>query len=202
MNGVGGERTDVEAAKEIVLTIGNTVNNVTVSQSGCESHEDGLVMIDSEASVSDCPKWFVEPALEQSDGAVRLRGAVGRTLQEHGMRAIGLEIVNKLKRYEFHVADVTKPILSASYFGENGIESRLARQPFLKYGVKHEPLFKKSDVYFVKAEIIHQVEGAVEAVMQDHSPFNVENTLQNHVCELKGCRAVKDCISHAHELRN
>ena len=38
-------------------------------------------MIDSEASVNVCPKWFGESALEQSDGLVRLRGADGRALQ-------------------------------------------------------------------------------------------------------------------------
>ena len=71
---VEGERLDVDAAKEVVFTNGNMVNDVTLSQRGCECHEDGLVMIDTGASVKVCSKWSGESALEQSDGAVRLQG--------------------------------------------------------------------------------------------------------------------------------
>ena len=62
-------------------------------------------MIDCGASVNVCPKWLEEFAVEQSDGAVRLRGADGRTLQDYGKRHIGLRIGNHLKRYDFHVVD-------------------------------------------------------------------------------------------------
>ena len=65
------------------------------------------------------------------------------------------------------MVDVTKPILSVNHLYENGSETHLARQPFLKHGERHEPLVKKSGVYFVKAQILHEVKGAVEAVLQD-----------------------------------
>ena len=67
------------------------------------------------------------------------------------------------------MVDVTRPILSASYLYDNGIEPHLARRLFLKHGERHEPLIKKSGVYFVKAQIVHEVNGAVEAVMQHTS---------------------------------
>ena len=51
-----GERTDVNAAKEFVFTIENTVNDAALSLSTCESHEDALVVIDSGASVNVCTK--------------------------------------------------------------------------------------------------------------------------------------------------
>ena len=35
-------------------------------------------MIDSGASVNVCPKWFGNSKLEQSDGAICLRGANGK----------------------------------------------------------------------------------------------------------------------------
>ena len=37
---------------------------------------------------------------------------------------------------------------------------------------RHEPLIKKRGVYFVKEQIIHEVEGAVAAVMQDKGSQN------------------------------
>ena len=55
------------------------VKDVSWSQSG----GDGLVMIDSGASVTVCPTWFGESVLEKSDGSVQLRGADGRTLQDY-----------------------------------------------------------------------------------------------------------------------
>ena len=69
---------------------------------------------------------------------------------------------------------------------ESGIETHLARQPFLKHGEKDEPYIKKSGVYFVKAQIVHEVKGAVEAVMQDKSQHTSYARAQrkNHVHEL------------------
>ena len=100
-------------------------------------------MIDSGVCVNVCSKWFGESALERSDGSVRLRGADGRTLQDYGQRQLWLRIGNHRKPYEFHVVDVTRPILSISYLCENGIETQFARRPFLKHGERHEPLIKK-----------------------------------------------------------
>ena len=77
-----------------------------------------------------------------------------------------------MRRCDFHVVEVTKPILSVSYLCENGIETHFARQPFLKYGERHEHLIKKSGVYFVKAQTVHEVKGAVESqVMRTNKSF-------------------------------
>ena len=84
-------------SKEFVFTIENAVEDVCLSQSVCESHEDGLVMIDSGASVNVCSMWFGESAPEKSDLSVRLQGADGRTLQDYGQRQIWLRIGNHLK---------------------------------------------------------------------------------------------------------
>ena len=79
-------------------------------------------MVDSGASVNVCPKWFGNSKLEQSDDATCLKGANGKPLQEFGKRQIWLKICGQTKRYDFHVVDVTKPILSASCLCENGAE--------------------------------------------------------------------------------
>ena len=52
------------------------------------------------------------------------------------------------------------------------METQLARQHILKHAERQEPLIKKSGVYFVEAQIVHEVMGAVEAVMQDQSQDN------------------------------
>ena len=62
-----GAKVDSDAATEFVFTIENIVKDVSLSQSGCEGHEDGLVMIDSGASVNVCRKWFGESVFEKSD---------------------------------------------------------------------------------------------------------------------------------------
>ena len=123
-------------------------------------------MIDSGASVNVCPKWFGESILQESDGSVQLRGADVRTLQDYGKRQIWLRIGSRLRRYDFHVVEVTKPILSVSYLCEHGIETHLAGQPFLKCGERHAPLIKKSGVYSVKAQIVHEVKGTVDSCVR------------------------------------
>ena len=70
---VEGAKVGSGAAEELVLNIENVVSDVGLSQSGCESHEDGLVMIDSGASVNVCPKWFGESALENSDSSAPIQ---------------------------------------------------------------------------------------------------------------------------------
>ena len=72
----GMQKVDSDAGKEFAFTIENIVKDVSLSQRGCEGHEDGLEMIDSGASVNVCPKWFGES--EKSDGSDRLRGADGK----------------------------------------------------------------------------------------------------------------------------
>ena len=112
-------------------------------------------MIDSGASVNVCPKWFGNSKLEQSDGATCLRGANGKPLQEYGKRQIWLKICGQTTRYDFHVVDVTKPILSVSCLCENGVETHLAKKSFLRIGDGHEPLIRKGGVYFVKAQTVN-----------------------------------------------
>ena len=54
--------------------------------------------------------------------------------------------ITESDRKEFHVADVTEPILSVGFLCENGVETRLARSLFLKHGERNEPLIKESGV--------------------------------------------------------
>ena len=54
MNEVEGAKVDSAAAKEYEFTIENVVKGVSLNQSGCEVHEDGVVMIDNGASVNVC----------------------------------------------------------------------------------------------------------------------------------------------------
>ena len=54
MDEVEGAKADSDA-EEFVFTIEKVVKDVSLSQSVCEVHEDGLVMMDSGASVNVCP---------------------------------------------------------------------------------------------------------------------------------------------------
>ena len=118
------------------------------------------------------------------------------------------------------MVDVTKPILSVSYLCENRIETRFVRQPFLKLGERHEPLIKKSGVYFAKTQIRLEVKGAVEAVMQDEGSQKscvrgeglrktcvraevLQNSQKNYVRKAEGfCKILNIHKSHAYELRD
>ena len=147
VNEIDVEDPNAEPGKEYVYTIEHEINVVNLSQSGCgvnkieerktarewdpRTHES-LVMIDSGASVNVCPKWFGISKLEQSDGATCLRGANGKPLQEYGKRQMWLNICGQTKRYDFHVVDVTKPVLSVSFSCENGVEAQLAKEAFRK----------------------------------------------------------------------
>ena len=81
VNEVESERTDVDDSKRVCVHDWKTVDDITLSQRGCEGHEDGLVMIDSGASVNVGPGWFGESALNsrvvQSDYTPRVRKATG-----------------------------------------------------------------------------------------------------------------------------
>ena len=121
VNEVEVENVNAEPGTEYVFTVENEINDVNMSQDGCGAREDGLVMIDSGASVNLCPKWFGNSKLEQSDGATCLRGVKGKPLQEYGKREIWLRICGHTKRYDFHVVNVTKPILSVSCLCEQGV---------------------------------------------------------------------------------
>ena len=69
----------------------------------------------------------------------------------------GLKICGQTKRHVFHVVDVTKPILSVSCLCENGAETHLAMESFLRFGNGHEPLIRKGGVFFVKAQTFERM---------------------------------------------
>ena len=71
VNEVEGAKVESDAGKELVFAIENVIRDVSLSQSGCEVHQDGLVMIDSGASVNVCPKWFGNSVLGKSDWSVQ-----------------------------------------------------------------------------------------------------------------------------------
>ena len=170
VNEVEVENANAKHGKEYVNTIEHEVNVVNLSQSGCGVNkieerktarewdprtQESLVMIDSRASVNVCPKWFGNSRLEQSDGAAHLRGANGKPLQEYGKRQIWSKICGQTKRYDFHVVDVTNPILIVSCLCENGVETHLAKESFLRFDDGHEPLIRRGGVYFVKAQTVN-----------------------------------------------
>ena len=51
--------------------------------------------------------------------------------------------------------NVTKPILSVSCLCEQGVETHLAKESFLRFGDGHEPLIRKCGVYFVRAQTVN-----------------------------------------------
>ena len=142
-------------------------------------------MIDSGASVNVCPKWFGNSKLEQSDGATCLRGANGKPLQEYGKRQILLKICGQTKRYDFHVVDVTRPILSVSCLCENGVEAHLAKESFLRFGDGHEPLIRKGGVYFVKAQTVNACERA-DGCTEKTREYNLMGDQKTREYEVKG----------------
>ena len=91
VNEVEVETVKAEPGKEYVFTVENEINDVNLSQDGCVARENGLVMIDSGASVNVGPKWFGNFKLEQSYGVTCLKGANGKPLQEYGKRQILVE---------------------------------------------------------------------------------------------------------------
>ena len=93
--------------------------------------------------------------MEQSDGATCLRGANGKTAPGIRKETDLAENGGQTKRYDFHVVDVTKPILSVSCLCENGVEAHLAKESFLRFGDGHERLIRKGGVYFVKVQTVN-----------------------------------------------
>ena len=64
VNEVEVENVNAEPGKEYVYTIETEINDVNLSQDGFVEREDGLVMIDSGASVNVCRKWFGNSSAE------------------------------------------------------------------------------------------------------------------------------------------
>ena len=177
VNEVEVENVDAEPGKEFVSTVENEINDVHLSQDGCAEREDGLVMIDSGASVNVRPKWFGNSKLEQSDGATCLRGANGKPLQEYGKRQIWLKMCGQTKR------------IFICFPCEHGVETHLAKKSFLRLGDGHEPLMRKGGVY-VKAETVN----AVEDMTRDRSQERCVRAdgLKNSCVQAEGLQ--KSCV--------
>ena len=112
-------------------------------------------MIDSGASVNVCPKWFGNSKLDKSDGATVSeckRKITPRIQKETDLVEIFAVIRNG---NDFHVVDVTKPILSVSCLCKQGVETHSAKKSFLRFGDGHEPLIRKGGVYFTKAQTMN-----------------------------------------------
>ena len=56
MTEVDGAKAEPDTANKFVFAIENVVENVSLSQSGCEVSEDNLLMIDNGASVNVYPE--------------------------------------------------------------------------------------------------------------------------------------------------
>ena len=192
VNEVEAENANAEPAKEFVFTIENVISDVTLSQDGCDERENGLVMIDSGASVNVCPKWCGKSKMEQSENTTFLRGANGKPLQEYGERQIWLKICGQTKRYDFHVVNVTKLILSVSCLCEHGVETHLAKKSFLRFGDGHEPLIRKGGVYYGKAHTVN----AVESETHDKP----QNRCRDRGDAQKWCRVPEDAKNDAEIL--
>ena len=136
---------------------------MSLSQSGCEVHEDCSVMIDTGASVTICPEWFGEPILQESDGSVQLRGK------------------NRLRQYDFHVAEVTKPILRESCLCENATEAHLAREPFLKFGDRRGPLIKTKRCVLCQGADRSQSQAHNRVTRTSHSCVRAEDSQKSCV---------------------
>ena len=208
VNEVEVEDPNAEPDKEYVYTIEHEVNVVNLSQSGCGVNkieekktarewdprtQESLVMVDSGASVNVCPKWFGNSKLEQSDDATCLRGANGKPLQEYGKRQIWLKICGQTKRYHFHVVDVTKPILSLSCLCENGVETHLAKESFLRFGNGHEPLIRKGGVYFVKAQTVNACVRADECTQKTRE-YEMTDAQKSHEYEMTGAQKIDEYV--------
>ena len=69
----------------------------SLSQSGCEVNEDGLVMIDSGASVNVCPKLSGSRVFRNQTDQFNSEVWTEETLQEYQKSQIWLKIGNNLK---------------------------------------------------------------------------------------------------------
>ena len=75
----------------------------------------------------------------------------------------------------------------------------------MKYGERHKPWIKKSDVYCVMAQIVHEAKGAIEAVVRRRitkvmyvHELKIHKIHKSHAYELKIHKTHK---SHAYELK-
>ena len=85
-----------------------------------------------------------------------LRGANGKTAPRIRKETDLVEnFAVRTKQYDFHVVDVTKPILSVSCLCEKGVEDTSCKGILLEVGKRHEPLIRKGGVYFVKVQTVN-----------------------------------------------
>ena len=101
------------------------------------------------------------------------------------------------------MVDVTKPILSVSCLCENGVETHLAKESFLRFGDGHEPLISKGGVYFVKAQTVNacvRVDGCTEGAP---NPCVQTKKVKNPCVKHCSCVAVRknDGVEIIHECQ-
>ena len=64
---------------------------------------------------------------------------------------------------------MTKLILSVSRLCENGAETLLSKESFLRIGNEHESLIRKGGMYFVKTQTVNEcvrADGCTEKLMR------------------------------------
>ena len=108
------------AAKEFVVAIADTVYDVRLSQSGLRK---------SRRRIGDHRQRSIRQRLPQVVWRVRYCESrritpTPRRGRKNTLRLRKARIGTHLKRHEYHVVDVTKPILSVSYLCGNGIEKK------------------------------------------------------------------------------
>ena len=89
------------------------------------------------------------------------------------------------------MVDVTKTILHVSCFGENGVETHLAKKSFLRCGDGHEPLIRKGGVYFVKAQTVNacvRADGCTEKTRE----YNLMGDQENRAYELMDSQKTRE----------
>ena len=90
-----------------------------------------------------------------------------------------------MKQYDFRVVEVTNSILSVSYLCDQGIETHLAREPFLKYGDRRELFVRTGDSRNLQKSCVRAEEISKTCVRAKSS--------QKHTHELKiqGIRKIR-----------
>ena len=80
--------------------------------------------MDTEADISVFPASFHDR--KSSPNSLPLVAANGSTIRTWGQRTIALHLGNRLFTQDFHIADVTRPILGADFFRGNFLAIDLA----------------------------------------------------------------------------
>ena len=84
-------KQEADQSGEFVFAVGNSINDVTVNQSGCGVRNAGWVMIDSGASASVCPMCFANIVIgpNPSEGRASLEAAKWTRRKKRHARTLG-----------------------------------------------------------------------------------------------------------------